>query len=82
MTRNRTSVDERIGAIARNQADLTQSKENFMLSMQFFKEELNDMKNSLNKLNDRLMNIPAAAGGIPPRPARATRPHRRSTRPP
>jgi tol-pal system protein YbgF len=55
--------EERIGAISRNQADMTQSKENLLLSMQFFKEELNDIKNSLNKLNDRMMNIPAASGG-------------------
>ena len=55
--------EERIGAMSRNQADMTQSRENLLLSMQFFKEELNDIKNSLNKLNDKIMNIPAAAGG-------------------
>jgi tol-pal system protein YbgF len=55
--------EERIGAISRNQADMTQGRENLLLSMQFFKEELNDIKNSLNKLNDRVMNIPAAPGG-------------------
>ena len=60
--------EERIGAMSRNQADLTQNRENLLLSMQFFKEELNDIKNSLNKLNDRIVNIPAAAGtaGITP----------------
>jgi tol-pal system protein YbgF len=60
-------TDEKISAIARNQADLAQSKENFTLSMQFFKEELNALKDSLNKLNDRLLTIPVAgppaAGG-------------------
>lgn len=55
--------EERIGAMSRNQADMTQNRENLLLSMQFFKEELNDIKNSLNKLNDKIMNIPAAAGG-------------------
>jgi tol-pal system protein YbgF len=55
--------EERIGAISRNQADMTQSRENLLLSMQFFKEELNDIKNSLTKLNDKFMNIPAAGGG-------------------
>ena len=55
--------EERIGAMSRNQADMTQNRENLLLSMQFFKEELNDIKNSLNKLNDKIMNIPAAGGG-------------------
>jgi chromosome segregation ATPase len=55
--------EERIGAMSRNQADMTQSRENLLLSMQFFKEELNDIKNSLTKLNDKIMNIPVAAGG-------------------
>lgn len=54
--------EERIGAMSRNQADLTQNRENLLLSMQFFKEELNDIKNSLNKLNDKIMNIPTTAG--------------------
>ena len=58
--------DEKISAIARNQADLAQSKENFSLSMQFFKEELNGLKDSLSKINDRLTNIPAGAAGMPP----------------
>jgi tol-pal system protein YbgF len=55
--------EERIGAMSRNQADMTQNKENLLLSMQFLKEELNDIKNSLNKLNDKIMNSPSAAGG-------------------
>jgi tol-pal system protein YbgF len=55
--------EERIGAMSRNQADLTQNRENLLLSMQFFKEELNDIKNSLNKMNDKIMNLPIAAGG-------------------
>ena len=55
--------EERIGAMSRNQADMTQNRENLLLSIQFFKEELNDIKNSLNKLNDKIMNIPATAGG-------------------
>jgi tol-pal system protein YbgF len=60
-------ADEKISAIARNQADLAQSKENFVLSMQFFKEELNGVKDSLNKLNDKLLSLPAApAGALPP----------------
>jgi tol-pal system protein YbgF len=59
--------DDKISAIARNQADLSQSKESFALSMQFFKEELNELRNSLNKLNDKITNIlPAAAGPTEP----------------
>jgi tol-pal system protein YbgF len=61
--------DEKISAIARNQADLAQSKENFTLSMQFFKEELNELKDSLSKINDRLTNMPAISAG--PLPADA-----------
>ncbi len=58
--------DERISAIARNQADLAQSKENFMLSIQFFKEELNDLKDSLNKLDDKITNLQFAPAGTQP----------------
>jgi len=52
--------EERIGAMSRSQADQSQSRENLLLSIQFLKEELNEIKNSLNKLNDRFM-----ATGIP-----------------
>ena len=55
-------ADEKISAIARNQADLAQSKETVTLSMQFLKEELNELKDSVGKLNDRLQNAPPAAG--------------------
>ncbi len=72
-------ADEKISAIARNQADLAQSKENFMLSMQFFKEELNALKDSINKLNDRLLNMPVAAV---PTAAGAGEPAPRRSRPP
>ena len=63
MVKKSNISEERIGAMSRNQADMTQSRENLLLSMQFFKEELNDIKNSLNKLNDKIMNIPPVAGG-------------------
>jgi tol-pal system protein YbgF len=56
--------DERIGAMSRIQADLAQNREDLMLNMQFFKEELNDIKNSLSKINDRVMNIPGSAGSV------------------
>lgn len=54
-------ADEKISAIARNQADLAQSKENFALSMQFLKEELSELKDSVGKLNDRMQNMPPVA---------------------
>ena len=57
--------EERIGAMSRNQADMSQSRENLLLNMQFFKEELNNIKDSLNKLNDRITNMPAAPAGSP-----------------
>jgi tol-pal system protein YbgF len=63
MTKKSDISEERIGAMSRNQADMTQSRENLLLSMQFFKEELNDIKNSLAKLNDKFVNIPSTGGG-------------------
>ncbi len=57
-------ADEKISAVARNQADLAQSKENTLLSMQFLKEELGELKDAVGRLNDRLQNIPTA----PPTP--------------
>lgn len=62
-------ADEKLGAVARNQADLAQSRESFTLGMQFFKEELNGLKDAVSRLNDRLMSMPAAplpAEGQPP----------------
>ncbi len=54
-------ADERLGAVARGQADLAQGNESFTLALQFLKEEMNGVKDSLNKLNDRLLSLPAAA---------------------
>jgi len=68
-------ADERLGAVARSQADLAQGSEGFTLALQFLKEEMNGIKDSLNKLNDRLLNLPlappaaAAAGAAPVAPA-------------
>ncbi len=64
-------ADERLGAVARSQADLAQGSEGFTLALQFLKEEMNGIKDSLNKLNDRLLNLPlappaAAAAGAEP----------------
>jgi tol-pal system protein YbgF len=40
--------------------------------MQFFKEELNDIRNSLNKLNDKILNIPVSAGAAGNKPNSAS----------
>jgi len=55
-------IEERVGAVARSQADINQSKENTVLSLQFLKEELNEVKNTLGKINDRLLNLPSSGG--------------------
>ncbi|HLP48681.1 MAG TPA: tol-pal system protein YbgF [Candidatus Kapabacteria bacterium] len=54
-------IDEKVSAIAKNQADYNQDKENLQLSLQFIKEELNELKNSIGKINDRLTAMPVAA---------------------
>lgn len=55
-------IENKVSAITRNQADAGQNKENLVLSLQFIKEELNALKNKINTINDRLMNMPQ---GIP-----------------
>ncbi len=54
-------MDEKLAAIARGQADLNQSKENFSLSLQYFKEELNEIKNAISHLQDKLLTLQSAA---------------------
>jgi tol-pal system protein YbgF len=53
-------IEEKVNAITRNQADGGQDKENLMLSLQFIKEEINELKNRISKINDRLVSLPAA----------------------
>lgn len=52
-------IDDRISAISKNQADNNQDRENLLLSLQFIKEELNELKNGIGKINDRLLSMPA-----------------------
>lgn len=52
-------LDEKISAISKNQADNNQDRENLLLSLQFIKEELNELKNGIGKINDRLLSMPA-----------------------
>jgi len=51
-------IEDKVNAITLNQADVGQDKENLMLSLQFIKEEINDLKNRINKINDRLVSLP------------------------
>ncbi len=50
-------VDERVSAFSRNQADTNQKGENFGLSLQFIKEELNELKDNVTKINDRILML-------------------------
>lgn len=54
-------LEEKIGAISRASADSGQDRESLKLSLQFIKEEINELKNGINKVNDRLMNMPVPA---------------------
>jgi tol-pal system protein YbgF len=53
-------IDTKVAAMTRNQADDSEGKENLLLSLQFIKEEINDLKNSIAKVNDKLMAMPVA----------------------
>jgi tol-pal system protein YbgF len=50
-----------VNAVTKSQADVNQTKENLVLSLQFIKEEINDLKNSLSKINDQLLATPPPA---------------------
>ncbi|MEN8152644.1 MAG: tol-pal system protein YbgF [Acidobacteriota bacterium] len=53
-------IDAKITAITKSQADTEQTKETTLLSLQFLKEELNEIKNQIGKMNDKLITIPSA----------------------
>ena len=53
-------IDDKITAITKSQADMEQNKETTLLSLQFLKEELNEIKNQIGKMNDKLITIPSA----------------------
>lgn len=52
-------IEGKVSAISRDQADFSQGKENLLLSLQFIKEEINELKNSISKINDMLVSMPA-----------------------
>jgi len=53
-------IELKVGAISSSQADLNQNRENVVLSLQFIKEELNDLKNKLSEVSDKMMNYTPA----------------------
>jgi tol-pal system protein YbgF len=59
-----TTIEERLNAVTRSQADISQNKESLSLSLQFIKEEINELKNSIGKINDRLLSLPSAAAPV------------------
>jgi tol-pal system protein YbgF len=64
MAKKITTIEERLNAVTRSQADISQSKESLSLSLQFIKEEINELKNSISKINDRLLSLPTASAPI------------------
>lgn len=57
MDRKIQIIDERVSAFSRNQANSNQQGENLSLSLQFIKEELNELKNSMTRINDRILML-------------------------
>lgn len=51
-------IQEKVDAISKSQADSSQDKENVLMSLQFIKEEITELKNDIGRINDRLVNIP------------------------
>jgi tol-pal system protein YbgF len=56
-------IEEKVRAITKSQADNNQDKEGLLLSLQFIKEELNEVKNSIGKVNDSILSLPV--GSVP-----------------
>jgi len=77
LTKKVEIIEERVAAMARGQADLQQGRESAQVSLQFFKEELTEIKNSISRLGDRLMTAssgtaPAAVPSSSANPAKET----------
>ena len=53
-------IDEKLTAVTKSQADEGQNKESISLSLQFLKEEINTLKNSIGKVYDRIILIPTS----------------------
>lgn len=52
------TLEVKISAINKNQADEGQTKENIITNLVFLKEELNELKNKVNGISDSLLNLP------------------------
>ena len=63
MNKKISIIEEKVRAITKSQADNNQDKESLLLSLQFIKEELNEVKNSISKVNDRILSLPV--GSVP-----------------
>jgi tol-pal system protein YbgF len=57
-------IEGKVAAVAKSQADNNQDKESLLLSLQFIKEELNELKNNVSKINDRLLSMPAGTAPV------------------
>jgi tol-pal system protein YbgF len=56
-----TVMEDKITAITRNSADLSQNKDNLALNIQYIKEEMDELKKALKRINDQLIGIPGTA---------------------
>lgn len=56
-------MEDKVNAMARSGADDTQNRENVALSLQFLKEEINEMKNKVSEVIDRLKSAPPVVSG-------------------
>lgn len=54
-------IENKVSAITESQADVNQNRENISLSLQFIKEEINELKNKISAVNDRLLTFSTAA---------------------
>ncbi len=52
----------KVNAITKSQADEGQTKENIITNLVFLKEELNELKNKINGISDRLYTLPSGGG--------------------
>ena len=50
-------IDDKVSVLTQNQADFNQNRERLNLSLQFIKEEINELKNRITKINDGLMML-------------------------
>jgi tol-pal system protein YbgF len=58
-------IERKVSAISTSQADLNQNKESVVLSLQFIKEELNDLKNDVRQISDKMTNFTPTMGNNP-----------------